>query len=139
VRKYAFLAAAALLLGCSKDIQTKEALKQGVVEYLNARTPQTGLDVNLMTVDISGMSFEKDHARATVVFRPKGSTEGPGMTMNYAFDRQGDKWVVKGSQSSPGGGNPHGAGGTLPAPGSDDTSGAKTLPPGHPPVSQPKQ
>jgi hypothetical protein len=137
VRKLAFLAAAALLLGCSKDIQNKDALKQAVVEYLNSKMSTTGLDVNLMTVDVSGMSFEKDHARATVVFRPKGSTEGAGMTMNYAFDRQGDKWVCKGPQSSPGGGSPHGAGGTLPLPGGDDGGGApKSLPPGHPPVSK---
>ncbi len=138
MRIFAFLAAVALLAGCSKDIQNKEALRQGVVEYLTAKMGQTGLDVNLMTVDISGMSFEHDHARATVVFRPKGSTEGAGMTMHYAFDREGDKWVCKGPQSAPGD-SPHGAGGMVPAPGADPAGDGKSLPPGHPPVAQPKQ
>jgi hypothetical protein len=133
VKKFALAAAAVLLGACSKDIQNKQALKDGVIEYLNARMTQTGLDVKLMDVDVSGMSFERDQARATVVFRPKGSTEGAGMTMNYSFDRKGDKWVVHGRQDS--GVNPHGAGGlgTLPSPGGD--SAPTALPPGHPPTS----
>ena len=59
------------------------------------------------------------------------------MTMNYSFDRKGDKWVVHGRQDSSV--NPHGAGGlsTLPSPGGDSAS-ALRLPPGHPPTS-PKQ
>jgi hypothetical protein len=133
VKKFALVAATVLLGACAKDIQNKQALKDGVVEYLTARMSQTGLDVKLMDVDISGMTFERDQARATVVFRPKGSTEGAGMTMNYSFDRKGDKWVVHGRQDSAV--NPHGAGGlsTLPIPGGD--SAPAVLPPGHPPTS----
>lgn len=134
MKKLALVAAAVLLGACSKDIQNKQALKDGVVEYLTARMSQTGLDVKLMDVDISGMTFERDQARATVVFRPKGSTEGAGMTMNYSFDRKGDKWVVHGRQDSSV--NPHGAGGlsTLPSPGADPVP-TTVLPPGHPPTS----
>jgi hypothetical protein len=84
VKKFALVTVAVLLVSCSKDIQNKQALKDGVVEYLNARMSQTGLDVSKMDVDVSGMTFERDQARATVVFRPKGSTEGGGMTMNYS-------------------------------------------------------
>jgi hypothetical protein len=130
VKKFALVAAALLLGACSKDIQNKQALKDGVVTYLNARMSETGLDVSRMDVDISSMSFERDQARATVVFRAKGQTEGAGMTMNYSFDRKGDKWVVHGRQDS--GANPHGGGG-LPAPGAAPNPG--TLPSGHPPTS----
>jgi hypothetical protein len=144
VKKFAFVAAALLLGACAKDIQNKQALKDGVIDYLNGRMSSTGLDVRLMDVDVSSMSFERDQARATVVFRPKGSTEGGGMTMNYSFDRKGDKWVVRGRQDS--GANPHGAGG-LPAPGAmpgtslppghpaTGASPGTALPPGHPPTS----
>ena len=122
MKRLAFVAAAVFLGACSKDIQTKQALKDGVVEYLNARVSETGLDPSRMDLDVSGMSFERDQARATVVFRPKGSTEGAGMTMNYVFDRKGDKWVVQGRQDSSV--SPHGAGG-LPDP-------STAMPPGHP-------
>ena len=119
-----------LLIGCSKDIQNKEALRAGVMDYLSSKMSQTGLDPKLMDVEVSGMSFEKDQARATVVFRPKGSTEGAGMTMNYAFDRKGDRWVVRGRQDN--GSNPHGGtGGIMPNPGGPGVA----LPPGHVPVS----
>src|SRR5262249_44726956 len=114
VKKFALVAAALFLGACSKDIQNKQALKDGGVEYLNSRMSQTGLDVSLMDVEVPSMSFERDQARATVVFHPKGQTQGAGMTMNYSFDRKGDKWVVHGRQDS--GANPHGGGG-LPAPG----------------------
>jgi hypothetical protein len=130
VKRFVLTAAALFLAGCAKDIQNKQALKDGVVEYLNARLPETGLDVRLMDVDVSAMTFERDQARATVVFRPKSSPESQPMTMNYSFDRKGDKWVVHGRQDS--GANPHGAGG-LPAPGAAANPGA--LPPGHPPTS----
>jgi hypothetical protein len=133
VKKFALVAAAVILGACSKDIQNKQALKEGVVEYLNANMSKTGLDMSRMDLDVSGMTFERDQARATVVFRPKGSTEGAGMTMSYSFDRKGDKWVVHGRQDS--GVNPHGAGGpgSLPSPGADGAGVA--LPPGHPPTS----
>jgi hypothetical protein len=143
VKTYALAAAAVLLVGCSRDIQNKEALRAGVVDYLLSKTSTTGLDPKLMDIDVSGMSFEQDQARATVVFRPKGSTEGQGMTMNYAFDRKGDHWVVRGRQEN--GSNPHGAVGmrnpgdpgmTLP-PGHVQVSPGQgqALPPGHPPTS----
>jgi hypothetical protein len=136
VKQFALVAAAVFLAACSKDIQNKQALKDGVIEYLNGRMSQTGLDVSRMDMDISGMTFERDQARATVVFRPKGSTEGTGTTINYSFDRKGDKWVVHGRQDSSV--NPHGAGGlsTLPSPGAD--GGPPALPPGHPPTSSQK-
>jgi hypothetical protein len=116
------------------NIDNKEAVRQGVVDYLAKRKQQTGLDMNLMNVEVSNVTFEKNEAKAMVSFKPKGS-EGAsgGMTMGYTLERQGDKWIVKGRQES--GLNPHG-GGAMGSPGG--TPGAvepgAQMPPNHPPV-----
>ena len=110
MRKLTLIAAALLLAACSQDIQNTDAVKQGVLDYLRARTAQTGLDINsLMQVEITSVSFQKDEARATVSFRPKtGDSSGP-MQMNYVLDRKGSKWVVRGRTEN--GVNPHGESG----------------------------
>jgi hypothetical protein len=139
VRKIYLIAVAMLLAACSRDIQNSEAVRQSVVEYLQARTTQTGLNVNLLQVDVTSISFERDQARATVAIRPKGG--GGPMMMNYLLDRKGNKWVVRPGANT--GANPHGAsegttmppghpGGGLPPGGEGAPSG--TLPPGHPSV-----
>ena len=122
------LLAAILLLSCkSHNIETKEAVRKGVVDYLEKRKSQTGLDLNLMNVDVTNVSFEKNEARATVAFRSKDGAAG-GMSMNYVLERRGDQWVVKGRQES--GLSPHG-GGSLPG----VTGGEMpALPPNHPPT-----
>jgi hypothetical protein len=114
------VAALLSLAACSKNIQNKEAVKQAVLEYLDARAAQTGLNMGAMDVDVSAMTFERDQARATVSFRLKEG--GGGMEMNYTLDRKGDKWVVRGGQMS--GASPHAA----PAPGGP----VPEIPPGHP-------
>jgi hypothetical protein len=115
VKKLAIFAAILCLVGCSKDIQNTEAVRQGVVDYLQQRTAETGLDVNSLVVTVSSVSFEQDVARATVAFSPKSAPGVTGMSMNYVLDRKGGKWVVKGRQINPG--TPHGVG---------------EMPPGHP-------
>jgi hypothetical protein len=116
VKKFAlFVPVVFLAAACSKDIQNTEAVRQGVVDYLQQRTAETGLDVNSLVVTVSSVSFEQDVARATVSFSPKSAPSVTGMSMNYVLDRKGDKWVVKGRQVNPV--NPHGAG---------------EIPPGHP-------
>jgi hypothetical protein len=115
VKKLALIIAVLFLAACSKDIQNTEAVRQGVVDYLQQRTAETGLDVNSLVVTVSSVSFEQDVARATVAFSPKSAPGATGMSMNYVLDRKGDKWVVKGRQIAPG--NPH---------------GAVEMPPGHP-------
>jgi hypothetical protein len=115
VKKPALYVAVLFLAACSKDIQNTEAVRQGVVDYLQQRTAETGLDVNSLVVTVSSVSFEQDVARATVAFSPKSAPGVTGMSMNYVLDRKGDKWVVKGRQVNPGGA--HGAG---------------EMPPGHP-------
>jgi hypothetical protein len=141
VRKFTLIAAVMLLAGCARDIQNTEAVRQGVIDYLKARMAQTGLDVNLMQVDITSVSFERDQARANVYFRPKTGDGGGGggMQMSYVLDRKGAKWVVRGRADSSA--NPHGTpagpGGSMETPqlppirppGAD-----QPLPPGHPPV-----
>jgi hypothetical protein len=126
------LVAALLLAGCSKNIDTTDAVRLGVMDYLNAL--KIGLDVNNMQVDVTAVSFEKDHAHATVTITPK-STGGGGMQLAYDLDRKGDKWVVHGNAMTAG--SSHGAPDSSdPTPGapSGAQSGASQLPPGHPAV-----
>jgi outer membrane murein-binding lipoprotein Lpp len=120
-----------LLAACAKkNIENKEAIRQAVVEYVNARQAQTGLDVSTMDVNVTAMAFERDTARATVEFRVKGTDAG--MQLNYTLARKDDKWVVQGR---PAGAPGHGV---VPPPGTPDGSGTPdpgaALPPGHPSV-----
>lgn len=147
MRKLTLLAAAILLTACSKDINNGDAVKQGVLDYLQQRKTQTGLDMGLMNVDVVSVSFEKDKAKAVVMFRPKNMADAAGMQMAYTLDRKGNKWVVEGHGETEGGANPHGTGmpGGMPQgmpPGHPGVGGAEGapqgMPPGHPPTS-PKQ
>jgi hypothetical protein len=126
------LATAAMLVAaaCSKNIQNEAAVKQAVLDYLNARASQTGLNMASMNLQVTALTFEQDQARATIYFQPK-NMQGGGMSMSYTLDRKGDKWVVRGRQET--GANPHGAGGfpAGQAPGGTITPG-QPLPPGHP-------
>jgi len=135
------IAVALAAVSCSKDIQNSDAVKQAVIEHL--KTAQTGLNMDAMNIEVTSLSFERDQAKATVRFTPKGMPDG-GMQMTYALDRKGNKWVVRGRLEN--GSNPHGAGAQpqtpgmpLPLPpGHPATGSPGALPPGHPPVS-PKQ
>jgi hypothetical protein len=119
VRKLGIIAVLALLTACTRDIQNKDAVRSGIVDYLNARPDKMGLTVN---VEISTLTFSSsgNEAHAGVMFTPK---KGEGqMKMSYTLDRSGNKWVVR--PHTEGGMNPHGAA-KLPA-----------LPPNHPPVDK---
>jgi len=88
------VAGALLLAACAqKNIENKDAIRQAVLEYLSSKQAQTGLDVSAMDVDVTAMAFERDTARATVLFKVKNGDGG--MQMNYTLDRKGDKWVVR--------------------------------------------
>jgi hypothetical protein len=140
-----FLACAAvgammLVCGCSHDINNKEAVRQGIIDHLNSRKAQTGLDLSLMDVQVTSVAFTKNEAIATVSFQPKNSSGG--MSMNYVLQRRGNRWVVisaagtggnnphTGMGPGPGGGNPHGGAMGMPT--------TQQLPPGHPPI-EPKR
>ena len=119
--------AALLLAACArKNIENKDAIRQSVIEYLNSRQAQTGLDMSTMDVNVTAMAFERDTARATVEFRIKNGDAG--MQLNYTLDRKGDKWVVQARQD---GGQGHGV--VLP-PGGSGSPGSSQLPPGHPSI-----
>lgn len=110
MRKIALIAAFSLLAACKKDIQNKEAVQAGVNEYLRARQGSTGLNMDLMKVEVTSLLFSADgsQAQATVSFAPKAG--GPGMQMPYTLDKKNGKWVVRARAE---GENPHGGmGGT---------------------------
>jgi hypothetical protein len=108
--------------GCHRGMETKEAVRQGVVDHLSSRT---GLSVASMQIDVLSVAFRGNEADTTVSFRPKGG--GEGMQMNYTLERKGDRWMVKGRAGSTSG-MPHGS--AVPPPGAMGTG----LPAGHPPV-----
>jgi outer membrane murein-binding lipoprotein Lpp len=130
VKRIALAAAlifALLLAACArKNIENKDAIRQAVIEYLNSRQAQTGLDMSTMDVNVTAMAFERDTARATVEFRVKNSEAG--MQLNYTLDRKGDKWVVQARQDS---GQGHGA---AHPPDDSGSPGSGQLPPGHPSI-----
>ena len=123
-------------------------MRQGVIDYLSQRTD---LNMKMMQVDVTSVSFRQDEADATVSFRPKGSAGG-GMQMRYTLERQDGRWVVKGKGHPGAGQEPHGkvpsggmpgAGqsphGAMPGgmPGAAAGTPNPDLPPGHPAVNPP--
>ena len=109
------------LSACNRAPESKEAVREGIIEHLNKNS---GLDVKSMDVIIENVRFEGSRATAMVSFKPKSSPDA-GMSMNYTLERSGPKWVVQKAASG-------GHGGGMTAPPATD-SGA--LPPGHPPVA----
>lgn len=125
-----------LLSGCKSNIENKDAVRQGVMNYLSKRT-----DLLAMDVTVTSVAFHQDEATATVHFQAKGNTNPAAqMSMQYVLERKGSEWVVKGREGS---GSPHTGvppsgmppGGTPPA-GASGNSGSigamPNLPPGHP-------
>lgn len=152
----AVLTGIVLLAGCNKNIQNKDAVRQGVMSYLSKRS-----DLLAMDVTVNSVAFHDDEATAEVHFQAKGnSSPAAGMTMQYVLERKDGQWVVKGRTggnaahgesaaprgaaagqgSAPGplDGMPHtglpgGAAGALP-PGHPAVGGSQALPPGHPAI-----
>ena len=109
------------LSGCSKAQPSKEAVQQGLMEYLKTKA---GLDISVMDVNITALSFRDNEAEASVSFSTKGSKDHASlMKMRYTLQQKDGKWVVTGKA----GGSEHGAAGN-PA----ETTPA--MPPGHPPT-----
>lgn len=97
---------ALLLSGCGPNIENKEAVREGIMAHLKARTD---IDLSGMDVEITSVSFRKGEADATVVFKPTGRTDSAGsMSMAYTLEQKNGKWLVKGRQST-GTADPHGA------------------------------
>ena len=128
----ALLVAAFAFTGCNRGVESKEAVRQAVIDYLAGRT---NLNMSSMNVDVTAVTFKGDQADATVAFAPKGASgAAQGMSMRYTLERKGNRWVVKGRADSGGGhsgamgggmggANPHGGAAEMPA-----------MPPNHPPM-----
>ena len=134
MKVYAVAALVLCLAGCNKSsIDTKEAVRQGVIDYFATRK-----DVNIgsMKVEVAAVTFKENEADATVAVMPKGGEAAQPVTFHYTLERKGNRWVVKprpggsGHGAMPMGENPHGAA----PPGGAQGGGA--IPPGHPPVPQ---
>jgi len=146
--------ALALLAGCSsRNIDTLDAVKQGVIRDISKGVNVANMDVNVVSV-----SFRDKEADAVVSFAPKGGTAAQGLTMNYTMERKGSEWHIKSraqselqkhaaqAQPAPADG---GAGAMQPLPGatqgqlppghpalgSGSAGNGQQLPPGHPPLN----
>jgi hypothetical protein len=129
--------AATLLAGCSKNIDTPEAVREGVIKDIAKK-----VDVQSMDVSVDSVSFREKEADAKVSFRPKGAAASQSITMSYQLERQGDEWHIKGrtmdthqaQTAAPG--EP-----ALPAghPGVTPGAAAGPLPAGHPQVDPSKK
>jgi hypothetical protein len=79
--------------------QNTDAVRQGVNDYLTSK----GLNMKGMDVNLSSLKVNGNQADVTASFSVKGTAQ-VAMTMGYHLEKQGDKWVVMGSQ----GGQEHG-------------------------------
>ncbi len=121
------------LAGCSnKNVDSLEAVKQGVIKDISKNVNVGAMDVNVVSV-----SFRDTEADAVVSFAPKGGTAAQGLTMNYTLERQGGEWHIKkrgnmqGHGAQPSGGQMGGGQMGSQMPGETPSN----LPPGHPPLS----
>jgi hypothetical protein len=113
--------AALVLAGCAKNIDTTEAVRDGILKDIGKK-----VDVQNMDLSVDSVSFREKEATASVSFRPKGGDRSQSVSMTYSMERKGDEWHVKDrnmqrhEQAQPGTASP----GPI-------TPGAP-LPPGHP-------
>ena len=128
--------ALAVLAGCSnRNVDSLEAVKQGVISDISKNVNVGAMDVNVVSV-----SFRDKEADAVVSFAPKGGTARQGLTMNYTMERQGADWHIKkraqsdlqrhAAQAPPGAMSGDGVTG-----GGMGSGGSSQLPPGHPPMN----
>jgi hypothetical protein len=125
------------LAGCHRGVESNEAVRQGVLDYLATK----GMTAAAMEINVTAVKFNGDKADATVSFAAKGTGAGQ-MTIQYHMALKDNKWAVVGRQDAsqhgggqlppggamppgavtPGMANPHGmmaapgAGGKMPAP-----------------------
>ncbi len=121
-----------LLSGCAKNIDTMDAVKQGVIKGIPKDINMGAMDVNVVSV-----SFRGAEADAVVSFAAKGGP--PMMTMNYTLERSGDEWKIKKRAA----GDLQKHAGPVPVPGAEAPAqaspapGGMDLPPGHPGMDAP--
>ena len=131
------------LAGCHRGVESKDAVRQGVLDYLATK----GMTATAMDITVTSVKFDGDKADATVSFAAKGSGVGQ-MSIQYHLEFKDSKWAVLGRKdagqhgggqlppgAAPAGagmpGNPHG--GMMPAPGAGGKMPApEDLPPASP-------
>lgn len=129
------LAAVLLAAGCSRNIDTPEAVKQGVVNDLAKR-----MDIQNMDVSVDSVSFRDREADAVISFAPRGAPRSEGMSMRYKLQRTGNQWHIASRSSGDlqrhAQGAPTGDGSQLPAghPPLGNNASGSNLPPGHPQI-----
>jgi hypothetical protein len=118
------------LAGCHRGVESNDAVRQGVLDYLATK----GMTPASMDINVTSVKFNGDKADATVSFAAKGTGAGQ-MAIQYHLELKDNKWAVVGrgdagqhgaGQMPPGGApmggaapgmdNPHG-GGAMAAPG----------------------
>jgi hypothetical protein len=126
------------LAGCNRSFQSKDAVRQGIVDYLKAKQ----FNMATMDLELTSVQINDSHADATVSFYAKGTSATQGMSRKYQLEQQGGKWVVTGSSDA--GGAPHGGamatpggampgaesphGGAMTAPGAESPHGGAMMP-----------
>ena len=125
--------AALFLAACSKNIDTPEAVKEGVIKDIAKK-----VDVQAMDVNVDSVSFREKEADAKVSFKPKGADRSQSITMNYSLERQGDEWRIKSRNMQAHEAQQPGVPGQTALPPGPPSAGAVPggpLPPGHPSVN----
>jgi hypothetical protein len=89
------------LAGCNRGVQSKDAVRQAVIEYLKGRS----MSPESMEITVSSVNFNGNKADATVAFAPKGGNASQGMSIPYQLEQKDGKWVVLARAT--GGGSPH--------------------------------
>jgi hypothetical protein len=109
------------LTACNRGNQSKDAVRQGVLDYLSGK----GLNMAGMNVDVTSVKYEGDRAEASVSITAKGGAPGSGMSPVYILEQKSGKWTVTGRKET--GEAPHG-GGAMP-PGANPHGGTPAAPP----------
>lgn len=126
-----------LFSGCGDRLRNKDLVQQAVIKRLQSHS---GLDLNVIDVTTTNVTFDKNMAYATVSFHPKGDPGvNSGVVMKYTLQEKDGQWQVTNvgdSHGAPLGGGHMGAGGPGQLP--PGHPGVDSLPPGHPqpPASQ---
>jgi hypothetical protein len=92
------------LAACNRGSQSKDAVRQGVLDYLAGK----GLNMGGMDVKITDVKFNGERAEASVSITAKGGPQGTGMSPVYLMEQKNGKWTVTGRKET--GEPPHGAG-----------------------------
>src|ERR1035441_8750940 len=79
VRIVTTLILALCLAGCNRSSQNKDAVRQGIVDHLQAGH----FDMSKMSMDVKSVQFNGTRADATVSIYIKGSSAADGMSMTY--------------------------------------------------------